>query len=256
MSNDESQSLPSPIAKQDLDDQTAEVQRGVAESVQSVADHVDVRIEEVRTAFAETVEAVKESLTEQSSKVEAQLRIDQLLEKMVTDDARMKDVINHRFRSHLNGFIVIFSVMFLMSGITFWLYINPRSGQSVFVLSNLVVTGPVDLCPGETLDFAFDVTVKEVGVYSLYMSSWKTEPPPSTIIFSEFQPFVIGSERSFSIIRKWKVPFTYKDPADSKDMPMVPGEYIRDISVVAVGKNTESTPLQVPFRIRNDCPAG
>jgi hypothetical protein len=123
----------------------------------------------------------------------------------------------------------------------------------VFVLSPVEVTGPIELCPGETLDFEFDVTVLETGTYNLWMSTWKVEPPPSTIIFSEIQPFVIGSTRTFPIMRKWRVPTTYRDPADSEEKPMISGEYIRDISVTAEGRNTANDPLQILFRIRRDC---
>lgn len=137
--------------------------------------------------------------------------------------------------------------------LTWFTFLYPQAGQSVFVLSPVEVTGLTALCPGETLDFNFNVTVLEVGTYNLWMSTWKTEPPPSTIIFSEIQPFVIGSVRSFPIVRKWKVPETYVDPADSADKPMISGEYIRDISVTAEGRNTSNEPLQIPFTIRKDC---
>jgi len=140
--------------------------------------------------------------------------------------------------------------------LSYILYVNPLPGQSVFVLSPVRATGSTDLCPGETLNFEFDVEVKEVGTYNLWMSTWKVDPPPSTIIFSEVQPFVVGSKRNFPIIREWPIPENYRDPANSVDKPMVAGAYIRDISVTAEGRNTRNKPLQVEFRIREDCPNG
>lgn len=134
----------------------------------------------------------------------------------------------------------------------FWLY--PRAGESVFVLSDLRVTGSRHLCPGDTLDFVFNVDVKEVGTYNLFMSTWKVDPPPSTIIFSELQPFVIGSPRTFPIPRKWLIPETYVDPADSTEKPMVAGDYTRDIDVKAEGRDTRNDPLIIEFNIREDCP--
>lgn len=136
-----------------------------------------------------------------------------------------------------------------------WMFFNPQAGRSVFVLSDIRITGPTDLCPGDSLKFEFDVTVKSTGVYNLFMSTWKVDPPPSTVIFSELQPFVIGSPRAFPIVREWKIPVTYKDPANNIDTPMFPGRYIRDISVTAEGRDTRSTPLQVPFTIREGCVA-
>lgn len=140
--------------------------------------------------------------------------------------------------------------------LTWFMFINPQAGRSVFVLSPIRITGPVTLCPGDTLNFEFDVMVREVGTYNLWMSTWKTDPPPSTVIFSETQPFVIGSTRSFPIVRKWRIPATYNDPADSVNKPLVPGEYIRDISVTAEGRNTSNKPLQIIFTILDDCPIG
>lgn len=153
---------------------------------------------------------------------------------------------------------LIFGIILIVIGpiITWIMFVNPQAGRSVFILSPIRITGPVSLCPGETLNFEFDVMVREVGTYNLWMSTWKTEPPPSTIIFSETQPFVIGSTRSFPIARKWQIPSTYIDPADSVDKPMIPGEYIRDISVTAEGRNTGNVPLQVLFTIRDNCPEG
>lgn len=237
--------LSNGLTIQDLVDQTAEVKQGVADIVQTVIDRADEKVEAARTDSANQV-----------MQAETDHRINLLLEQIGTNEAAAKIEVDHKFNKYFLWLVGGFGILLLFSAVNYFQVLNPQAGQSVFVLSDIRITGPTNLCPGETLDFAFDVTVKEVGVYSLYMSTWKVDPPPSTIIFSELQPFVIGSERSFPIVRKWEVPFKYVDPADSKDMPMVPGEYIRDIDVVAVGKNTESTPLQVLFNIRSDCPKG
>lgn len=140
-----------------------------------------------------------------------------------------------------------------LSFTVYYFWLNPVAGQSTFVLSNLRVIGPTELCPGETLDFVFDVEVKEVGTYNLFMSTWKVDPPPSTIIFSEDQSFVIGSPRSFPIPRKWEVPAIYVDPADSVEKPLSAGAYTRDIDVKAEGRDTKNIPLMVNFNIRKDC---
>lgn len=256
MSNADQTPLPNGLTIQDLVDQTAEVKQSVTDIVQTVIDRVDEKTEQIRTAAVEQVEAVRVDSANQVQQAETDHRINLILEQIGTSEAAAKVEIDRKFNKYFMFIVFAFMFLLVIGAVNYFQILNPQAGQSVFVLSDIRVTGPTDLCPGETLDFTFDVTVKEVGVYSLYMSSWKTEPPPSTIIFSELQPFVIGSERSFPIVRKWKVPFTYEDPADSKDTPMVPGEYIRDISVVAIGRDTESTPLQVPFRIRSDCPKG
>lgn len=152
-------------------------------------------------------------------------------------------------------FFLIFLAAILANVLIIFFYFGPSVAPSVFILSEIRMNGPTDLCPGDTLDFEFDVTVKEEGTYNLFMSTWKVDPPPSTIIFSELQPFVIGSQRSFSIPREWKIPVVYEDPANNVRVPMLPGAYIRDISVTAEGRNTKNKPLQVFFNIKKDCPS-
>lgn len=137
--------------------------------------------------------------------------------------------------------------------LAYFYWLGPPSGHSLFILSNLKVNGPTELCPGETLDFQFDVKVLSVGTYNLWASTWKVDPPPSTIIFSETEPFVIGSKREFPIVRSWRVPVLYEDKADNMMKPLSPGAYTRDISVTAEGKDTENDPLIINYDIRNDC---
>lgn len=256
MSNVDQNPPSNGLTIKDLADQTAEVKQGVADIVQTVIDRVDERTEQIRTAAVEQVEAVRTDSANQVMQAETDHRINLILEQIGTNEAAAKIEVDHKFNKYFAFLVFAFMFLLVIGAVNYFQILDPQAGQSVFLLSDIRVTGSTDLCPGENLKFEFDVMVKDVGVYSLYMSTWKTDPPPSTIIFSETQPFVIGSERSFPIVREWKIPFTYADPANDKDTPMIPGEYIRDISVVAVGKNTESTPLQVTFNIRGDCPKG
>lgn len=257
MTNERDQKLPpNGITVQDLADQTAEVRQSVTEIVQTVIDRVDEKTEQIRTAAVEQVEAVRTDSANQVLQAETDHRISLLLEQIGTNEAAAKIEVDRKFNKYFMFLVFSFMFLLLIGAVNYFQILNPQAGQSVFILSNLVVPGPTDLCPGDSLRFGFDVDVREPGVYSLYMSSWKISPEPAVIIFSELQPFVIGGARYFPIVREWEVPFTYKDPADSKDTPILPGDYIRDISVVAVGKNTESTPLQVKFTVKNTCPKG
>jgi hypothetical protein len=149
---------------------------------------------------------------------------------------------------------VIAVVLWLALGGVFYIfYLNPLAGPTVFVIDGLQRTSPLIVCPGDTINFQFNVEAKEIGTYNLYMSTWKANPP-STIIFSEIQPFVISSLRSFTITRKWLVPQTYIDPATNEEISITPGDYTRDVSVTAVGRNTNNKPLQVMFTVKKGCP--
>lgn len=186
---------------------------------------------------------------------------DSLLEKLVAVTERTPEVRSSALERHfwifaLVGLLGVPIVTLLMAwGLSALVGQRPNiSGLTVFELSDVRVTGPTALCPGDTLNFEFDVVAREVGTYNLWMSTWKVDPPPSTIIFSETEPFVVGSEREFVIQREWIVPAIYEDKTDNEYKPFAPGSYIRDISVTAEGRDTFNDPLQIVFSIRSDCP--
>lgn len=146
------------------------------------------------------------------------------------------------------GWLVIASLLFIF-------YLNPRSSSSNLVLSEIAVTGPISLCPGEFLDFSFEMEVKEKGTYSLDMSVFKVSPPPAIAIFSERKFFVIGSPRTFKVIRHWEIPAEYIDEETSETIKFVAGSYERNIAVGTTSQDTLPSTRILSFFIRDDCVA-
>lgn len=126
------------------------------------------------------------------------------------------------------------------------------SAESVLIVSEIVVAGPTDLCPGESLDFYFEMDVLEPGAFSLKMATWR-EDPPATIIFSELDEFPVAEVREFRVVRSYVIPGTYKDPATNEQVAWQPGQYARHVYVNAVGRNTLPSIQKLSFSIRADC---
>jgi len=116
----------------------------------------------------------------------------------------------------------------------------------------IVAQGQTHLCPGESLDFSFDVDVLQSGAYELNMSTWR-EAPPSTVIFSEADKFVVAQPTSFLVERTWRVPVEYINPATNKSVDWEPGQYARHVYVTAVGRNTLASIQKLSFTIRENC---
>ena len=145
------------------------------------------------------------------------------------------------------------TIFFTWMGLSTFFYFNPLAGKSTFLIGEPIVAGSTELCPGESLDFSASIDVERPGVYLLDMSTWKVDPPPAMVIFSEADRMVIGDERSSIIARKWTVPVNYINPVTGKISEWLPGNYTRDIAVTAVGLNTLPSTQAVEFTIRSGC---
>lgn len=141
----------------------------------------------------------------------------------------------------------------VLTSLLLLLYLNPQSIRSHLVLGEITVTGPIHLCPGEYLDFNFEMEVRTAGVYSLDMSVFKVSPPPAIAVFSESQFFVIGSPRTFEVTRHWQIPNEYRDPETNETIQFVTGSYERNIAVGTTSQATLPSTQILPFFIRDNC---
>lgn len=184
-----------------------------------------------------------------------------LLEKLVAVTERTPEVR----RSALDRYFWLFVLVGLIGvpvvtiGFAWGLaaIMGPRpgvSGETVLVLSEIRVNGPIALCPNEYLNFSFDMEVKEAGVYGLDMSVFRTSPPPTLAVFSESQFFVIGSPRTFTVTRHWRIPERYTDKDTQEIVEFIPGDYERNLAVGTTSRNTTPSTRILNFSIRSDCP--
>jgi hypothetical protein len=236
----------SDLSRKDLYDQTEDLR-------QEIVQHVDEKAEQVQANFAEQVDAVRSDSALQAAQSASEHRMDMMLERLGNSEAQTKAEIDKKFNKYFLLIFMAFLALLIIGGINYTQILNPQAGKTLFTLGDPTVSGPSDLCPGESLDFSFDVAVQEKGTYVLDMSTWKVDPPPATIIFSEGDRMVVGGNRSFPITRKWVVPSTYIDPSTNEKVTWRSGNYLRDISVTAGGKNVESSTKGIPFTIRENC---
>jgi len=224
MSALETSKAPDPLTKKDLEQQTEEVV---------------TRVEENALGHAANAESIT--------------RLQAIVSEMAVEEAASRIAIDKQFNRYALIIIVAFVFMTVIGGVNFFRSLNPMPGQALFEIGIPVISGASELCPGETLDFIFEVSVEEAGVLVLDMSTWKVDPPPATIIFSERDVMVISEARTFTITRQWQIPDRYPDPATNELVEWVPGAYTRDIAVSAQGLNTDPSTQAVPFMIKEDC---
>lgn len=156
----------------------------------------------------------------------------------------------------------LFGVPILSVGLLWLLSLlmGPRPGvpaEPILEVSDIAALSATHLCPGDNLDFEFEMDVIREGAFELDNSTWKVTPPPQTVIFSEdTERFVIGNPVSFKVVRRWPVPVTYIDPATNTETGWLPGHYQRQVFVTAVGRDAEPSIKLLSFWIREDCPDG
>lgn len=209
--------------------------------------------EELRQEVVKQMETVQTESADQVARAELDHRIDSLMERMVASEGQAKTDIDRIFRRYVLLIVIAFFLLLIIGGVNYFQILNPQAGRSVFELSEPRLVGPTELCPGEALFFEMDATVTEAGVYRLAMSTWRVSPPPATYTFSEGLDMVIAESREFPIQILWTVPPTFDNLATGKAEPWPSGDYSRDVSVTATGRNTTSDPRQIRFSIREDC---
>lgn len=261
-----------------VDSQTEAIRADLADRTESVRDQVVDATQTAKTSLADKTEATRVDLAQRTEAVRVDLadRTDTIRQQVVdatrqakrdvedkTEATRAeletkydtrKAVVDHKFSSYRSWFIFAVVTLLLTNTVLYYLFLNPRSPESLLVISEIRVTGPTELCPNEYLDFSFDMQVKEAGVYGLDMSVFRTSPPPTIAVFSESQFFVIGSPRTFTVTRHWQIPERYVDKDTKEVVEFVPGDYERNLAVGTTSLNTTPSTRTLPFSIRSDCP--
>lgn len=185
------------------------------------------------------------------------LRDEDLLNQPTTEDNALQKLValtdktQHVQRSKLDKYFWvfvltgIFGVPLITIGLLWGLATlvgSPRNLQDMITVSEIQLDGPVNLCPGETLDFRFSVEILREGVYEAEISTWQMAPLPPTIVENETQRFGSAREVKYEIQRSWTVKH------------YAPGVYERQILVRAVDSNLKPLVRIVSFEIREDCP--
>lgn len=118
-------------------------------------------------------------------------------------------------------------------------------------LSEPLLAGNTSLCPGETLDYRFTLTVSKPAAVDLYTSVERVQPF-DRVSYTRLQQFSFDEESKLEIIRHWILPPTYLDPVSGAEVPWQPGEYVQRTSASILGRS-EASRIEVLFTVREDC---
>lgn len=149
----------------------------------------------------------------------------------------------------LIAFLAAITVNGLVIAWAFW-YDAQRPGVELTLLS---VENDTALCPGDTLDYDFVISVSKAASINLSTSEGNSEPNG---IFSStrLQQFDFDGKTDLRIPREWTLMPTYMDAVAGREREWPPGGYIQRTSATVVGGRASPSSIDVPFSVRADCP--
>lgn len=107
------------------------------------------------------------------------------------------------------------------------------------------------LCPGNTLDYKFQMGVSRPAHIEL-KTSVQHLVPGSRISYARLQEFTFNEPTTMEFGRKWVVPPTNWNAVSGQEEPWQPGQY-QQITVANVVGRSEVSEIKVGFSIRTDC---
>jgi hypothetical protein len=120
-------------------------------------------------------------------------------------------------------------------------------------LTLLRVEDDTALCPGDTLDYEFVISVSKAASINLYTSEGNVSPH-GVFSFTRLQQFDFDGKVDLKIVRNWTLESTYMDAIAGKEMPWLPGKYTQHTSAAVVGGRNSPSSINVPFSIKPKCP--
>lgn len=122
---------------------------------------------------------------------------------------------------------------------------------STIGIKDMQVIGESAVCPGDELVVAYTFYATGSGVLVRDSTTWRTDPP-ETIVFSMARRFILTGPVEQKLLDIWKVPVTYINPELGRELPLLPGNYERLISVSSPSRSTVIAIGSAPFSIK-DC---
>lgn len=119
-------------------------------------------------------------------------------------------------------------------------------------LSEPVLMGATELCPGDTLDYSFLMAVSRDADVELKTSIQKIAPN-TRISYARLQEFSFEQATTMEFIRHFVIPPTYTDPVTGTEVPWDPGPY-EQITVANITGHSKTSEIHVPFTIKPNCP--
>lgn len=149
--------------------------------------------------------------------------------------------------------LIAFLVALAVNGalISWALWLNAQRPQ--VELSEPIVEGNTALCPGDTLDYRFTLSVSKKADVDLNTSVEATSAQ-NTASYTRFQRYTFDTQINLEIGRRWTLPPTYLDPVTGKQIAWQPGLYVQKTSADVIGGRDAPAKIEVPFEINASCP--
>lgn len=154
------------------------------------------------------------------------------------------------------GWLIVGVLLVLvLNGVLFtWAFIASRQVPTVR-LYNLQMVGNVEICPGDPLNYEFNLYVSTAGDVDLIGAMQRTalEERGTVTLYTTVTKFRTEEETDIVIVRDMPLPLVYTNVVTDRIEKWRPGGYRLRLTARAVGRSSEGSVLYIPFRIRQDC---
>jgi hypothetical protein len=133
------------------------------------------------------------------------------------------------------------AVLALQLGLA-WLVLTAPSAPGASLVGLGTDAQPVEVCPGEYLDYTATISVERDASVMVVRSWFRTEPNPATVIW-DVAPL-------YAVLRG---PSSYTNKRHTAVPDLEPGQYEYRLAIQTIGRNTEPSMYVVPFTIREGC---
>lgn len=145
--------------------------------------------------------------------------------------------------------LILITTLFLWIG---WLYYQDKQNPRIrdIILSELAITSPNRLCPGDMLITNYSVTIEGEGVV-IRDTSIQQSTPLNTIIYSEMLRAPVIGPISENIPIAWQIPNRFFDYRTGNMAELTEGRYFQIVAVSSTGRNALSEVKSVEFFVKS-----
>jgi hypothetical protein len=170
-------------------------------------------------------------------------------------DQRRLEMEQRHKRAQRRMFLMIAAFLVGMAALNYLASMIPNPPEAELVhINDLRATGPTDLCPGDTLHFAYRVTGDMAAVLDVDHTVWR-RTRPQTVIYSISRRMVLVAPVEYERIAAFALPADQIDPISMTPVEWLPGIYELRLALSTTSRNTMPAIAALIFTIREDCPS-
>lgn len=176
----------------------------------------------------------------------------EVLEAM--SNQRKREIDEHYLHARWRLFWYFCLVLVIWAGVEWAISLLPiQPGASLVSVSDIEPAEAPALCPGDKLEFIYNIDSVADGVVDINLTLYRKTAPARTIIYSEpLTDIIIDPERQ-QIHAVWPIPHETIDPFSGEMIQLAPGEYQRRISISTTSRSTKPVTVLIDFSIKENC---